>query len=160
MRRKDREITDSKRIEEILNGAKYLHLGLFDDAYPYVVPLHYGYSFDGDNLTFYMHSAKEGHKLDLIHKNPCVCIELDCDARLISGGDIACKYGSSFASVIGRGRAVIINDVSEKIAGLKLLMNNQTGRDFDISEAMAAGVAVIKVEIDEFSAKGRDFPTS
>ena len=52
-----------------------------------------------------MHCAKEGHKLDLIRSNPNVCIEVESDVELISGGDVACKYGASFASVIGRGRA-------------------------------------------------------
>ena len=64
MRRKDREITDIHKIEKILSSAKYLHLGVLDDEYPYVVPLHYGYQINGGKLTFYVHSAKEGHKLD------------------------------------------------------------------------------------------------
>ena len=47
MRRKDREITDIHKIEKILSSAKYLHLGVLDDEYPYVVPLHYGYQING-----------------------------------------------------------------------------------------------------------------
>lgn len=30
MKRKDREITDRSKIEDILSQAKYLHLGMFD----------------------------------------------------------------------------------------------------------------------------------
>lgn len=30
MRRKDREITDIKKIEAIISGARYMHLGMFD----------------------------------------------------------------------------------------------------------------------------------
>ena len=41
-----------------------MHLGLFDEGYPYVVPLHYGYIFDGGKLVFYVHCANEGHKLE------------------------------------------------------------------------------------------------
>ena len=41
MRRKDREITDPARIGQILAGARYLHLGMHDGPFPYVVPLHY-----------------------------------------------------------------------------------------------------------------------
>ena len=69
MRRKDREITDIHKIEEILAGARYLHLGVFDGEYPYVVPLHYGYVMENEKLTFYVHCAKEGHKLDCIRRN-------------------------------------------------------------------------------------------
>jgi len=96
-------------------------------------------------LIFYMHCAKEGHKLDLIRSNPNVCIEVESDVELISGGDVACKYGASFASVIGHGRAELTEDVQEKIRGLSLFMKNQTGREFNINEEMASTVEVIKV---------------
>lgn len=155
MRRKDREITDIDKILNITEKAKILRLGLFDKDYPYVVPLHYGYEFADSRLVFYMHSAKEGHKLELIASNPHVCVELDCDVELISGGEVPCMYGSSFASVIGRGVAEIVSDEQEKIKGLSLLMKHQTGRDFEINSQMAATVAVIRVTLKEFTAKSR-----
>lgn len=153
MRRKDREVTDINEILKIVDKAKILHLGLFDDEYPYIVPLHYGYEYKDGNLIFYMHCAKEGHKLDLIRNNHNVCVELECDVELISGEDIPCKYGSTFASVIGKGHAEILEDEQEKIIGLKLLMKNQTGRDFEIDERMANIVGVIKVTVHSFTAK-------
>ena len=155
MRRKDREITDIQQILNIISKAKILRLGLFDGEYPYVVPMHYGYEFFENHLVFYMHSAKEGHKLELIAKNSHVCVELDCGVELISGGEVPCIYGSTFASVIGRGVAEIVNDENEKIKGLSLLMKNQTGRDFEINSQMAATVAVIKVTLNEFTAKSK-----
>lgn len=154
MRRKDREITDINEILELVAKTDVLHLGLFDGEYPYVVPLHYGYEYADGTLTFYMHGAREGHKLDLINANPNVCVELENDVELIPG-DVACAYGSSFASVIGRGTASIVTDEEEKIKGLKLLMENQTGRAFEIDAGMAAAVAVIKVTTDNFTAKAR-----
>jgi len=155
MRRADREVKDINEILRIVDKAKVLHLGLFDDDYPYIVPMHYGYEYKGGNLIFYMHGAKEGHKLDLIRNNPNVCIELECDIELVSGDDIPCKYGSTFASVIGRGYAEILKDIKEKIVGLKLLMMNQTGREFEIDEKMANTVEVIKVTVHSFTAKSR-----
>ena len=153
MRRKDREVTGINEILKIVDKAKILHLGLFDGEYPYIVPLHYGYEYKNGNLIFYMHGAKEGHKLELIRNNPNVCIELECDIELLSGDDIPCKYSSTFASVIGKGYAEILEDEQEKIAGLKLLMKNQTGREFQIDERMAESVAVIKVTVSSFTAK-------
>ena len=155
MRRKDREITDIEEILQIVDTAKILHLGLFDGAYPYVVPLHYGYEYAEGKLIFYAHSAAEGHKLDLIREDPHVCAELECNVELISGGDIACKYGSTFASVIGRGTAELVPDEAEKIRGLTLLMKHQTGRDFAFDSAMAAPVEVIRITLSDFSAKAR-----
>ena len=78
MRRKDREILDLDKIESIIAGARYMHLGMFDENYPYVVPLHYGYEMKDGKLTFYVHGAKEGHKLDCLRKNDHVFVEIDC----------------------------------------------------------------------------------
>lgn len=159
MRRKDREVTDIDRIERIIAKAGILHLGLFDEDYPYIVPLHYGFERKDGTFVFYLHGAKEGHKLDIIRKDNRVCIELECGVELISGGDTACKYGASFSSVIGRGRAEIVEDPAEKIHGLKQIMLAQTGRDFEIDSRMAAAAAVIKITLDSFTAKERPAPS-
>lgn len=115
MKRHEREVTDPKRINEILQKGKIIHLGLNDDGYPYVVPMHYGFEFLGEKLFLYMHGAKAGHKLDLIKVNPKAGFEIECEIEPISGGDTPCKYGSYFASIIGKGDVVIIEDVNEKI---------------------------------------------
>ncbi len=112
MRRKDRELTDVDENIRIVEKAKILHLGLFDSDYPYVLPLHYGYEYADGIIVLYLHSAKEGHKLDLIRTNPNVCVEMECDVHLISGGEAPCKYGAAYASVIGHGRAEVINDTA------------------------------------------------
>ena len=157
MRRKDREVTDRAEIARILDTADILHLGLFDGAYPYVVPVHFGYEFQGDILVVYTHSAKEGHKLDLIRSNPNVCVEIDCDVETLPA-EAACAYGSTFASVIAKGKAEILEDPAEKAAALKVLMKCQTGMDFPINEAMANAVAVLKITADEFTAKRNPGP--
>lgn len=159
MRRKDREITDLAEIEKIIRKARVLHLGLLDGDAPYVVPLHYGYILETGKLTFYMHCAKEGHKLDLIRANPKAFVEIDTDETPISGGDDPCKYGASYASVMGGGRARIVEDTAEKMGALAILMRTQTGREFAINEQMAASVAVIRVDIDEFTAKRKPVQT-
>ena len=155
MRRKDREITDLGEIEAILKKARVLRLGLVDGNVPYVVPLHYGYTLEDGRLTLYMHGAKEGRKLDLIRANPNAFVEIDADVALISGGENACAYGAAFASVMGGGKAVIVEDAAEKLRGLHVLMRTQTGRAFPITEQMAAGVAVIRVDVEAFTAKRR-----
>lgn len=152
MRRKDREITDINAIEKIIAEAGYMHIGLFDGEYPYVVPMHYGYEFKNGRLTFYMHSAAEGHKLDCIKKNANVFVEIDVGESLITA-DIPCGYGAEYKSVMCRGSASIVEDTAEKIHALSLLMKTQTGDDFEITEQMANAVSVIRVDVDSFSAK-------
>ena len=155
MRRKDREITSMDIILAIIGKAKFLHLGLLDGDYPYVVPLHFGFEYEGGKLFFFVHCAKEGHKLDLIRNNPNVCIELDCDVKSISGGDVPCKYGASYGSVIGRGKAEILTDEKQRIKGLELLMKNQTGHSFNIDGTMTSSVEVIMITVSDFTAKSR-----
>lgn len=155
MRRSDREITDKNKIIEILDKSKIIHIALQDGDYPYVLAMHYGYEFVDEKLVFYMHGALEGHKLDLIAINNKIGYELDCDVELAPGGEVACDYGSYYASIIGKGIISILDDAEEKIHGLKVLMKNQTGREFEINEKMAQAVAVIRVETVEYSAKSR-----
>lgn len=155
MRRKDREITDNDKIIEILDKSKIIHIALQDGDFPYVLPMHYGYEYNDGKLVFYMHGALQGHKYDLIAANNKIGFEVECDVELASGGDIACKYGSYYASIIGKGIISVVEESQEKIHGLKVLMKNQTGRDFEINEEMAAAVAVIKIEAVDYSAKSR-----
>ena len=158
MRRKDREVTEIQEILHIVDEAKILHLGLMDEGYPYIVPMHYGYEFEDGTFVFYLHSAKEGHKLDLIQKDAHVCVELETNVELVSGGEVPCMYGAAFASVIGKGTAGLVEEESEKIKALELLMKNQTGRAFEITGKMAESVEVIRVMVKEFTAKRRAVP--
>lgn len=153
MRRQDRAVTDPEKIEEIIRKAGVVHLGMVDAGKAYIVPMHYGYSYKDGELTLYMHGASEGRKYDVIAANPEVFIEIDTDMVLTSGGEIPCEYGAHYACVMGEGTASILTDVDEKIKGLELIMKNQTGRDFVITEPMTYAVNVIKVVVPELSVK-------
>jgi len=155
MRRKDRQITDETAIRAILDKAQVLHLAMIDGDRPYVVPLHYGYSLIDGRLTLYLHSAKEGRKLDVLRQNDRVAFVLETDLAPISGGDIPCKYGAAYASVMGEGRATILTDPAEKTDALTMLMKTQTGRNFYITEAMTDTVAVLRIDVEAFTAKAR-----
>ena len=52
-------------------------------------------------LTFYVHCAKEGHKLECFKENRNVFVEIDRGESLITA-DIPCKYGADppFASTV------------------------------------------------------------
>jgi len=154
MRRTDREITDLREIEAIIARTRYLHLGMFDGDYPYVVPLHYGYELKDGRLTFFAHCAQEGHKLDCLRANDRVFVELDRGEEVVAG-DVPCEYGALFESVMGRGKATLLTDDSEKAAALACLMKTQTGQDHEISEKMTSMVTVIRIDVESFTAKAR-----
>lgn len=152
--KREREVTDMQEIISILDKAKVLHLGLVDEDEPYVVPMNYGYTMEDGKMTVYLHGALQGRKLDIIRVNPKVFFELDCDIVPFEG-KTACNYGITYASVMGRGKAVIVEDTEEKMKGLQVLMKTQTGRDFDITDKMAGIVSVIRIDVSDFTAKKR-----
>lgn len=64
MRRKDKEILDNQLIERILNEAEVIRLAMINGNEPYLVAMNYVYA-DG---SLYMHSAKEGYKIEVLKK--------------------------------------------------------------------------------------------
>ena len=157
MTKRELQITDEGRIRQILDTAKVLHLGMSVNDEPYVVPMNYGYVLEDGKLVLYLHSAVQGKKLDLIRQNPRVFFELDCD-RIPFEGEKPCQYGLSYASVMGRGNARIVDDVEEKIKAMSVLMKTQTEKDFSFNERLVSIVAVIRIDVAEYTAKHRPVP--
>ena len=85
MTKREYRITDEAQIQGILDSAKVLRLGIAVDNVPYIIPLNYGCTLEDGKLTFYLHSAVKGNKLDLLRKNPEVCFELDCNYQPFEG---------------------------------------------------------------------------
>ena len=77
MRRKDREINNIDEIFDILNRCDTIRIGLHGEKYPYVVPVSFGAEMSGSKPVVYFHCARQGLKLDLLAKNPRVCVEGD-----------------------------------------------------------------------------------
>lgn len=157
MTRRERQVTDINEIKRILDSAKVLHLGLCVDNEPYVVPMNYGYVMDSDKLCVYLHGARRGKKLDMMRENPRVFFELCCDITPFEG-DVACRYGITYSSVMGKGTATIVEDMDEKRRALAVLMKTQTGKDFSFEDRMAEVVSVIRIDVDEYTAKHRPAP--
>ena len=157
MTRREFRITDEAQILQILDTAKILNLGLAVDNEPYVVPMNYGYTMEDGKLTVYLHSALQGKKLDMIRQNPRVFFELNCDLTPFEG-KLPCQYGLSYSSLMARGTAAIVEDVEEKQKALTLLMKTQTQKDFAFNEKLVSIVAVIRIDVSEYTAKHRPLP--
>ena len=157
MTRRERQVTDLDEIKKILDKSMVLHLGLVDGDEPYVVPMNYGYEFIDDKLVFYLHGARQGRKLDVIRVNPKAFVELECDIVPFEG-DVACKYGITYASVMAKGKATIIDEAEEKMHALTVLMKTQTGKDFEFEDKMTAFVSIIRIDVTQYTAKRRPMP--
>ena len=110
MTRREQQVTDINEIIEILEKSKVVHVGMIDGDEPYVVPMNYGYLLEDGKLTIYLHGARRGRKIDAIKTNPKVFYEMCCDITPFEG-EVACKYGITYASIMGRGLATLVEDV-------------------------------------------------
>lgn len=90
MRRADREVTDVDGMIDIIDHCKVCHIALMDGEWPYIVAMNFAYSYENDQLVIYLHSAKEGKKLDLLRKDDHVCFEMDYDHEMIPGKVCLC----------------------------------------------------------------------
>lgn len=153
MRRKDREVTDRSEIIAIMKGCDVCRLGLVDeDGYAYVVPLNFGLEADDDHVTLYFHSAREGHKLDLIRRDPNVSFEMDRGHQLVFT-EASGKCTMNFESVMGRGRISFIDDPGEKFRALSILTDGYHEAHFEFNPKAMPVTAVYKLDVETMTAK-------
>ncbi len=152
MRRKEQEITDIAAIEDIIRKAQVCRLGLTENGRPYIVPLCFGYK---DN-TLYFHSAREGKKLDIIRKNNKVCFEIDTDHELVIGKK-ACDCSMKYRSVIGFGRAELIEETELKRRAFDIIMQKYSDDSFEYPEESIQNTVIIKVKIESTTGKKLGF---
>lgn len=151
VRRTDREIKDAAAIRAIMEEALVCRIGLSDGGMPYVVPMNYGL---GENCL-YLHCAAEGRKLDILGRNGQVCFEMDL-MREIKTAPVPCGWGALYESVIGFGRAVILETLSEKRAALDRIMEHCGAKGpFSYPDETLARTAVIRIDIESVTGKRR-----
>ncbi|MFU0832379.1 MAG: Pyridoxamine 5'-phosphate oxidase family protein [Oscillospiraceae bacterium] len=159
MRRKEYDVKEMREVLSIIDRCDVCHIGMADEnSLPYVVPMSFGYSCENNKVTFYLHCAGEGKKLDLIKQNPRVCVQMDCSHRLITG-EKACNCTTEYESVIAYGAAEFVTDRNAKIAALTHLMRHYQGnRDFQFDDRMVQRTTVIKITAEQISAKQKKVP--
>jgi nitroimidazol reductase NimA-like FMN-containing flavoprotein (pyridoxamine 5'-phosphate oxidase superfamily) len=149
MRRKEREIKDIREIESIILSTRVCRVAFSDGDQPYIVPLCFGYL---DN-TLYIHAAREGKKIDMIRKNNKVCFEFDTDHDLKKSPD-PCKWGLKYRSVIGFGRASLIDEEASKVRAFNTIMQHYLGKSFSTyGEGALRASVIIKITIDSMTGK-------
>ena len=155
--KREREVTDLNQIRAILDKSLVLHLGMVDGDEPYVVPMNYGYTLEDGTLTLYLHGATRGRKLEVLRVNPKVFFSMECDVVPFEG-PVPCRYGTTYASILGSGEAEIVENVEEKKEAMSILMKTQTGSDFTFDDRMVSIVSVIRIPVRDFTAKCRPMP--
>jgi len=159
MRRKELEINDTSKIQEILDQCDVCRIGMLDGDRPYVVPMSFGYHYNNGIFEFYFHGNNAGKKVELLKQSNTVCLEFDTNCEIV-GGENACSYSTFYQSVIAYGKPVFFAD-GEKAEGLNILMSQYSKRtDFTYPEKMLQSMAVYKVVVNEITAKEHKKPSA
>ena len=148
MNRKDREIKDIQKIEEILNRANVMRMAVCENNLPYIIPLNFGYK----DKCIYIHSSKKGMKIDILKKNNNVSFEVDGDHELVLS-DKACGFSMKYTSVVGFGKAYFISDLNEKKQALDTIMSHYSKGYFDYSSEKIEKICIIRIDIESMTGK-------
>ena len=87
-----------------------------------------------------------------MRKNNKVCFEVDIDYRLLVGG-APCNWGMRYKSVIGTGRANIVEDEAERKEGFRVLVQHYCSEAEDIPMSNTKKAHIIRIDIDEMTGK-------
>jgi uncharacterized protein len=149
MRKTEREIKDREEIESIINAAEVCRVGFTDGKTPYIVPVNFGYK---DNCL-YFHCATEGKKLDIVRQNNQICFEIDVDVQIVKSSERVCGWGTKYRSVIGFGKAYLVDNWREKADALNTVTGHYGAPRQEFTEQEMVKVAIIKIEISSMTGK-------
>jgi nitroimidazol reductase NimA-like FMN-containing flavoprotein (pyridoxamine 5'-phosphate oxidase superfamily) len=150
MRRKDREITDRAELMRILADARVCRLAMSENDRPYLVPL--SFALDGEDVV--IHSAREGRKLEILRRNPAVCLEVE-EGVEIDVGPSPCDTGMRFRTVIGHGVAELVEDGAERARLLALFGPRYGAPDRPLSPSEVERTTVLRIRLTELTGKRR-----
>lgn len=112
MRRKKQALSQEECAAILYEGTSGVLALSGDDGYPYAVPM--SYVFDGTKL--YFHSAKSGHKIDAVIRNPKASFCVIQKDHIVPE-----EYTTYFRSVIVFGQIRILEDDQEKRMAIEKL---------------------------------------
>ena len=121
---------------------------LGDDGYPYTVPINYVSLED----KIYFHSAKKGHKVDAIAKEPKVSM------TVVEKDDVVSReFTTYFRSIQLFGKAYVVEDEAERNVAFRALCEKFSGADLDRYEEImskeAAAAAIVRIDIEHITGK-------
>lgn len=154
MRRKDREIKDPSVIEAVIGAGRFAVCALCVGNEPYAVTLSYGYDKRANRL--YFHCAAEGRKIDMLRKNPNVCLSIIED-----NGYIEHECSHAYRTVVIRGRMEFISDEEERLHAIRVFIEHfekEPGRmagKIDSKSEEWKRTCMLRLAIDHSSCKER-----
>ncbi len=146
-----RILTDKQEMEAIIKKCQVCHIAMVDkDDMPYVLPFNFGY----EKNIIYFHSARLGKKIDILTKNPNVCVEFSTDYLLrFQNEKVGCSYTMNYRSVLAYGKIKFIEEMDEKINIMNIVMRNYASGEFQYNPPSMNEVCCWIVRIDKMEGK-------
>ncbi|MCK4661633.1 MAG: pyridoxamine 5'-phosphate oxidase family protein [Bacteroidales bacterium] len=146
-----RKIIKQSDIDYVIRKCKVCYMSMVDlENKPYVLPFNFGYKDD----YIYLHSDREGKKIDILKKNPDVCISFSTDYELYFQNEkVACSYGMKYKSVLVYGKVEFIDEYDKKVEVMNVIMSNYSDKNFKFSEPSVKNVKTFRVKLEEVTAK-------
>jgi hypothetical protein len=143
-------IEDRAEIDEIIKSCKTCYVAMSENDRPYVLPMNF--ALEGDVVI--LHSAQSGRMWETMQKNSLVCINWTLGEDLAWQDErSACSYRVKSKSVVVEGSVEFVDDYNEKERCLHLLMAHYSNREFKFNAPAVKNVGIMKVHIENISAK-------
>lgn len=148
LRRKKQLLSEQETLRVLEEGKTGIVGVLGDDGYPYTVPINYVSLED----KIYFHSAKKGHKVDAIAKEPKVSM------TVVEKDDVVSReFTTYFRSIQLFGKAYVVEDEAERNVAFRALCEKFSGADMDrYDEIMSKGAdaaAIVRIDIEHITGK-------
>jgi len=139
--------------ERVLARSCVCHIAMCAEGVPYVVPVNFGY----EPGRLYFHTGPRGRKLEFLKANPRVCFAVEADCELVLT-ERACGCSMKFRSVIGSGRAELVEDPGEKARALAAIAR-QVGMNYKPSPGdPLPRTVVVRIGIEEMTCRTKGLP--
>ena len=137
----------------VIRKCQVCYVSMVDKAgKPYVVAMNFGFA----DQVIYLHSAQNGKKIEILKDNPAVCINFSTDHELrYQHEEVACSWNMKYRSVLCYGNVKFVEDPTEKIRILNVIMNHYAGKDFTYNDPAIREVNCWIVPVDTM--EGRAF---
>jgi len=157
VREADRAVYDRETAYQILDEGFLCHVGFVVEGQPFVIPTSYGRKED----SLLIHGSAASRMLRQMKEGLPVCVTVTLLDGLVMARSIF-NHSMNYRSVVVLGKATLIDDPVEKLNSLRLLSEQIIpGRWADSrqpNERELKATSILRVPIDEFSAKVRKGP--
>jgi len=144
MLKPENEIRSRDEIDAVIRVCQVCRVAFADGNQPYLLPFSFGY--DGEKI--YLHTARDGRKIDIIERNQRVGFEFEQGVELKRAKGPGCNWDFRYRCVIGQGRIRELISPQEKNRALGILVAQYGGevQQFPVHSVDATRVWAIEIE--------------